>query len=1230
MSVDYTAIAALNALSVSEYPNVYFLGPFAERVSFASQQRRALNLFWALEQTKSVRGREVAVIGGGVAGLTAAAAALTCGADVWLYEKEHELCSAQRETDSRYIHPTINFWPDESLQPITDWPFLNWHAAPCREVIGEIQGQWERYFSLTATQVETGTQITGIGPSGGSVQLEIEGGGKRTVDVVVVAVGFGKETGLDGLPAESYWAVNPIDRSQVTKTKKIWISGCGDGGLIDCLRVCYAGFDIGRLPIKAAAALQQLRANIREIEHKAGSFADLDERAKYLSTEYRNLARRPGVKTALSGALAKGKFFPFVHLIHKQAEPFDHRAAPIHRLLFALAIEQGLVKPIHGTLKAGPEGPMLERPDLRHEKIEAVKLVIRHGAGGALESLVSASAIAALKSDEHKKNQDALKVRLWSPHFFEKLQAGQFPTCTRKTREFYLDAVRILQGAMWQQGLTVIGVGVGAAASNQMEIIVTIFETPAAATRTIPAKVFDVNVREKVESEIIRFHGLLSRREKQRSPVICPGAMVWFGDGRQRHVVTCLTTKHARGEVLGLCVTHAAPPEVNSPVALGKGEPPIGTVVDVRQYDGRFADSEDGDIVSIFFSIQPNAPIQAAPGGRMLAGLHRDALALLDSLDARVTKWGPSGETTVGRIVAVSGVAAVQTRKGSRRLTDLIFVEGDGSRPFSEPGDSGSLVVDPDSRAIGVVFAGYSKVTYLLPLATLLDRAGAELLTSESSDSAPDPRTLVELGWLRLDEGNARDAEFMFRRAVDGLTRSLGRENVNTTGALQGLASAYSRQGRAAEAEALLREVIQIRERTLGAQDRTVADALQALGWASGEQGRWDEASELFRRALAILEQISNADAQVAEALRGLGWALRRTAHFREARENLQRALHLRETALGPDDVRVSDDLLELGWLCLDEGNLQEAKSYLDRCLELRFRKFGSEHPQSAAVLQALASVSSRQGRAAESEQLLRTVLAIRQKALGPDHPATAGTLQALGWACGEQGKLAEAAELFRRAVRIREERGNQADAVEALRGLGWVLRRQRQFSEARERLERALRIRADILGPDDIQFSDVLLELGWLCADTGNFENAKQNFEQSLAIRERLLDPDHPHVAGPLQGLASVLTRLGDDSAALKLLERALAIRERSLGPDHPQTASTLQALGWILGNQGKLDDAERFFQRALVIREKAGNPADIAEALRGLGSILRKRQKFKDADTLFQRALEAQQKAQ
>jgi Alanine dehydrogenase/PNT, C-terminal domain len=159
MKEDYLANTVLNALSVEHlYPNVYFLGPFAERVSFASQQRRALNLLWARERTKSVSGKQVAIIGGGVAGLTAAAAAITCGADVTVFEKEYELCSSQRETHTRYIHPSINFWPQEPLRVITDWPFLNWYAAPCRAVISEVERQWTEYFSWAA-EVETATKV---------------------------------------------------------------------------------------------------------------------------------------------------------------------------------------------------------------------------------------------------------------------------------------------------------------------------------------------------------------------------------------------------------------------------------------------------------------------------------------------------------------------------------------------------------------------------------------------------------------------------------------------------------------------------------------------------------------------------------------------------------------------------------------------------------------------------------------------------------------------------------------------------------------------------------------------------------------------------------------------------------------------------------------------------------------------------------------------------------------
>ena len=44
-------------------------------------------------------------------------------------------------------------------------------------------------------------------------------------------------------------------------------------------------------------------------------------------------------------------------------------------------------------------------------------------------------------------------------------------------------------------------------------------------------------------------------------------------------------------------------------------------LVEVKQFDGKFVESEDADIVCVFFSINSSAAIPAAPDQRTLAGL---------------------------------------------------------------------------------------------------------------------------------------------------------------------------------------------------------------------------------------------------------------------------------------------------------------------------------------------------------------------------------------------------------------------------------------------------------------------------------------------------------------------------------------------------------------------------------------------------------------------------------
>src|SRR5580704_18381942 len=75
--------------------NNYLLLCDGAPVTVRSQQIRALNLLFALNQASQLRDHSVAVIGGGAAGLMFASGAASLGARVELFEKSPELLHLQ-------------------------------------------------------------------------------------------------------------------------------------------------------------------------------------------------------------------------------------------------------------------------------------------------------------------------------------------------------------------------------------------------------------------------------------------------------------------------------------------------------------------------------------------------------------------------------------------------------------------------------------------------------------------------------------------------------------------------------------------------------------------------------------------------------------------------------------------------------------------------------------------------------------------------------------------------------------------------------------------------------------------------------------------------------------------------------------------------------------------------------------------------------------------------------
>jgi hypothetical protein len=115
-----------------------------------------------------------------------------------------------------------------------------------------------------------------------------------------------------------------------------------------------------------------------------------------------------------------------------------------------------------------------------------------------------------------------------------------------------------------------------------------------------------------------------------------------------------------------------------------------------------------------------------------LAGL---GPAVLDD-SAPVAKVGRTTGVTRGRVTAFElDNVVVAYDSGNLRFDDQIEIEGAGDAAFSDGGDSGSLIVDAEQRAVALLFAGGDQggsngrgLTYANPLATVLERLKVDLL----------------------------------------------------------------------------------------------------------------------------------------------------------------------------------------------------------------------------------------------------------------------------------------------------------------------------------------------------------------------------------------------------------------------------------------------------------------------------------------------------------------------
>jgi hypothetical protein len=263
------AVRVLQGFEIGD--GLYLLGSLERGVTVYGQQVRAHNLTWALSELEDASRptQKIAVVGGGIAGLTATACLLGLfrNSHVTLFEKSSDLCSLQQGCDTRWLHPRIYHWPARgSRAPSASLPVLNWHEGRASDVADQILRRFSSYTEKVAAaarlQVLLGVvhlriwadsrEIEWVGREGlregEFFRAGPSSGTTQHFDKIVLAMGFGAENFHADYPTPRYWRSEELAQPRLDGTVQSYVvSGYGDGAIVDLCRLTIERFRQDRI-----------------------------------------------------------------------------------------------------------------------------------------------------------------------------------------------------------------------------------------------------------------------------------------------------------------------------------------------------------------------------------------------------------------------------------------------------------------------------------------------------------------------------------------------------------------------------------------------------------------------------------------------------------------------------------------------------------------------------------------------------------------------------------------------------------------------------------------------------------------------------------------------------------------------------------------------------------------------------------------------------------------------
>lgn len=180
-------------------------------------------------------------------------------------------------------------------------------------------------------------------------------------------------------------------------------------------------------------------------------------------------------------------------------------------------------------------------------------------------------------------------------------------------------------------------------------------------------------------------------------------------------------------------------------------------------------------------------------------------------------------------------------------------------------------------------------------------------------------------------------------------------------------ATAYSAAGDYEQAIRLYRQAVQIYDRILPPGDYRQAGLYNNMSILLEKMNENAEAASAAKKALAVIEKLSDNEAQTATTLTNLALIYFKMSENEEAKKCLVRALALFEQGGEDLNEHYSGALAGMGEACYRDGEYKEALSYYEKALELVKQHYG-ENMSYGILCENCAAVCGSMGDTARQE----------------------------------------------------------------------------------------------------------------------------------------------------------------------------------------------------------------------------------------------------------------------